>query len=138
MKVAGFNFTKINAIKTGEKAENVNVKTNINISEIEEIKTEQFKSKEQLLSIKFNYSIIYEPKFAQLDFAGKVIVALDSKQSKQVLKEWEDKKISQEIQLPLFNMIIRKANVKALDLEDEIGLPLYPPLPKLSDKKKSE
>ena len=138
MKIAGFNFTKINAMKTGEKAENINVKTNVNISESKELKAEQFKCKEQFLSVKFNYSIVYEPKYAQLDFAGNVVIALDSKKAKQVLKEWENKKVSQEIQLPLFNMIIRKSNVKALDLEDEIGLPLYPPMPKLSNKKKSE
>ena len=38
--------------------------------------------------------------------------------------------------IALFNIILRKANVKALELEEQIGLPLHIPLPTLKKPKK--
>jgi hypothetical protein len=131
MKLMGFNFTKINAEKLKSKFEGVKLNTNINVSEIKEIKNTPFKSKESIVSIIFDYVIDYNPDFAKLEFKGTLILGLENKEAKEVLKEWKDKKMPEEFKLALFNLILRKSNTKAIQLEDEINIPLHIPLPKL-------
>ena len=62
----------------------------------------------------------------------------NSKKIKEILKQWKNKKISEDFKIPLFNLILRKSNVKTLELEEEMGLPLHIPLPHLKNQKKTE
>ena len=57
---------------------------------------------------------------------------------KQFLDSWKDKKIPEHLRTSLFNFIMNKCNIKALFLEDELGLPLHIPMPKLTIQKKEE
>jgi len=41
------------------------------------------------------------------------------------------------MRVPLFNFIMNKCNIKALYLEDEMGLPLHIPLPKISTEQET-
>ena len=138
MRLAGFNFIKINVEKFSDKIENLKINTNINISEINPVKSDFFKTKEELINIKFNYNIIYDPSFAKIEFIGNVLIAIESKMAKDVLKQWEDKKMPEDFRLTLFNIILRKSNLKALQLEDEINLPLHINMPSLKKQKTGE
>lgn len=138
MKFIGFNFTKISVEKFKEKenisVNNIKISTNIDISNIDNLKSDFLKGKEEIIGIDFTYLVDYKPNFAKLELSGNVLLALDPKSAKDMIKQWKNKKISDEIKIPLFNVILKKSNIKALQLEDEMNLPLHIPLPKVSPK----
>jgi len=132
MKIIGFNFDKINIEKLTSKTEkNLEVKTNIDILEIKEIKSESTIMKEDFIGVQFIFNINYDPDFAKINLSGNVLFAVDSKLSKDILKQWKDKKMPEDFRILLFNVILRKANLKALELEEEMNLPLHVPMPSL-------
>lgn len=142
MRLIGFNFTKINIEKFSDKTESLNIDAKINVSEINSTKMEFFKINEELLTIKFTYLVDYAPDFAKIELKGNILLAIEAKMAKDILKQWKDKKISEEFRIVLFNLILKKSNVKALELEDEMNLPFHVPLPSLKkqeikDKKES-
>lgn len=125
MRFVGFNFTKISAEKHSDNFKDLKINNNIDVSEINAVKNDILKQKEDLLGIKFKYTIDYTKDVAKLELEGNILMAIDPKDSKKILKEWKDKKISPEFRVPLFNLIIRKSDLKALAMEDELSLPLH-------------
>jgi len=136
MKIVGFNFTKVFAEKKNALTKSPEVKTSVDIFEIKEASSELFKLKEGLLEIKFSYSIFYEPSFASLIFEGNLLLLVDSKESKDILKGWKNKELSEEFKANVFNMVLRRANIKAVQLEEEIGIPTHFQMPYLKFEKK--
>ena len=129
MKLAGFNFNKISIEKLSDKIEGLKINTNIDISEINPVKAGLFKTKEEFISIKFIYKVDYSPEIAKMALEGNIILAVESKIAKEVLKQWKSKKIPEDFRLSVFNVILKKSSLKALQLEDELNLPLHLPLP---------
>jgi len=138
MKILGFNLTKINVEKFKDKVENLKINTQIDVAEISEVKSDFFKTKEEILAVKFTYGLNYEPEFAKLEFSGNIVLSLDSKTAKNVLKQWKDKKMPEDFRLPLFNIILRKSSLKALQLEEDMNLPIHMQLPSLRAQDKKE
>jgi len=138
MKLLGFNLTKINIEKFKDKVENLKINTQIDVAEISEIKSDFFKTKEEILAVKFTYGLNYEPEFAKLEFSGNMVVSLDSKTARDVLKQWKDKKMPEDFRLTLFNVILRKSSIKALQLEEDMNLPIHMRLPSLRTQDKKE
>jgi hypothetical protein len=135
MKIIGFNFSKIHAEKSDKAFEKINIKTNIDISEITEVKSDIFDKKESLVGTRFEFKVDYEPEYAQISFNGFVLFSLEKKEADEVLKLWKDKKISENFKVVLFNAILKKSNLKALQLEEELNLPLHIPLPSVKSTK---
>jgi len=136
MKLLGFNFNRINAEKLKSVSGKVNVKANIDLKEIKEIKASFLKeNKESLLSIDFFYSINYEPNLAKIELFGNLLISVESEKIKEILKKWKDKKIESNFKVSVFNLILMKATVKTLELEEELSLPLHISLPKIEAKK---
>lgn len=134
MKILGFNFTKIVIERfpmKSEKIEGLKLNTDISIKEITSVNSDLFKTKDEFLGVKFTYNINYDPDYAKLEFSGDLIVSLESKDAKEVLKQWKDKKFPEDFKILVFNAILKKSNLKALELEDEMNLPLHLPLPSL-------
>ncbi len=131
MKLLGFNFNKICAEKKPANPEKlkININTKIDISEITSGKADFFKLKEEILGVRFVYVIDYEPDLAKIELEGNMILAVDSKMAKEALKDWEDKKISEDLKIKLFNIILNKSSLKALQLEEELTLPAHMPFP---------
>ena len=136
IKVVGFNFKKINVEKTSDTMKDLKINTKIDISDIEEAKSELLKGDDKILKIKFSYIIEYNPKIANIALEGSIILTTDKDESKKILDSWKDKKMSEAFRISLFNMILRKSNVKALQLEEEMNLPLHIPFPSLKAAKK--
>jgi len=130
MKIISFNFEKISAERLSNKAENVKINSNINIIEIKETKTDFLKSK-GLLNVKFNYSLNYDPDFAKLAFSGEILFSIEPKRIKEILKDWENKKMPKDFKVLLFNFILQKTTLKALQLEEDTNLPPHFNLPSL-------
>jgi len=137
MKLMGFNFTKLNAEKSSLNLEGLKIGTSIDIVSIEEKKYDSIKSNDSILIVEFNYIINYDPKIAKIELKGNIIISVEEKLAKEVIKDWKDKKVNDEFRLTLFNAILRKSNIKALQLEEEVNLPPHFNLPslKIEDKK---
>ena len=137
MKLIGFNFTKINAERYPKKeSRGVKINTKIDLSEVEEVKSDVLK-KDSLIAVKFLYEIDYSPDYAKITLEGNLVLAMEHKIAKNILKEWKSKKIQDELRAFVFNIIFKKANIKALQLEEELNIPFHMPMPsiKVEDKK---
>ncbi len=131
MKIIGFQFNKILCEKKGGNLKDVKLNTNIDLSSIDEVKSEMIKTKEQIISVKFNYLINYAPQFAKIELSGEIVMVEDEKIAKEILKDWKDKKLPPQFKMGLFNLILKKSSIKALQLEEEMGLPYHIPFPSL-------
>jgi hypothetical protein len=131
MQVIGFNFEKISAEKKKMPEGKVEIKSNIDIKSITTDKVDIIKDKEAL-KFSFEFVVDYTPGIAELKFDGFVLTIQEKDKSKDILKKWKTKKLSDEVRLPLFNLILTKCNLKALQLEEELGLPTHVPMPRLA------
>ena len=136
MRLAGFTFKKISIEKLSDTFKGVKINSKINISNIEVLKTEAIQEKEGVIEINFTYHVDYNPDIAKIEIGGRVLLVAEQEKIKEIEESWKNKKMSEEFRIALFNIILRKANIKALELEEEIGLPLHIPLPTLKRQKK--
>ena len=130
MRIIAFNLTKILVQKEEKTKDRIQVNQNINIEDIIEEKIPITDNK--ALKITFNLSINYSENYAKLEFKGTILVLPEKDELKKFLESWKNKKIPEEFRVPIFNFIMDKCNVKALYLEDEMGLPFHVPMPKLT------
>ena len=131
MKILGFGFTKISLEKVKDTMENLKINTGIDVPEIKDLKTDLLKTKEQILGVKFIYTVKYEPGIADLEFKGSIVLSLEEKKAKEVLKGWKKKNLPDDFKTVLYNLIMKKSAIRAIQLEDEMNLPLHIPLPTL-------
>ncbi len=133
MKIVGFNFKKLNIEKISDKFKELKINTNIDITNVKQIKPDIFQPKEELIEIEFDYAIDYSPDIAKISLSGTVLVMADSKIIKDFIKQWKQKKLPEEHKILIFNVILKKSNLKAMQLEDEMNLPLHIPLPSVKE-----
>lgn len=129
MRVLGFNQVKISGEKTGKSPENIKVNSSIDISEISQIATDVINSKEALLSVIYLVTFDYTPDYAKIELKGSFVVEMEKSKAEKILGEWKNKKLDEEVHLSLTNLILRRAHVKALQLEEELGIPFHFKLP---------
>ncbi len=136
MQIIGFNLTKI-LVEREEKIEGkLEVKQNIDISDVSKEKIPF--SEGEAVKIKFNFTVTYDPDFAKLNLEGYLILMVDKDEIKKFLKSWKGKKLPDESKVSLFNFIMNKCNIKALNLEDELNLPLHVPMPRINPNQTSQ
>lgn len=131
IKLLGFGFTKINVEKNPEFKGKLEIKTNVSINEISSEKLDIIKS--ETLKIEFTYSIDYA-ELGRVELTGNIGLLLDSKTMKESIKQWKDKKLPEDVRQVIINLVFQKATLKALQLEEEINLPLHMPMPRLQEK----
>ncbi|MEK6741911.1 MAG: hypothetical protein AABX91_00475 [Nanoarchaeota archaeon] len=129
MRIVGFHFTKMSAERLKESVDNIKISTELEFPEIKEAKSQFVKTNESLLEAKFEYKVSYEPGLAKIAIHGTALISVDEKTSEEVLKQWKKKSIPEDFRIPLFNIIMRKATLKALTLCDELNLPIHVPMP---------
>src|SRR3989338_1765305 len=138
MPFIGFNFDKISAERSLEELKgNVNVKHNLNIIDLnqEEVNLDK---KQEVLKFTFEFLLKYEPNLGSVKIQGHLLFLENPKRMKEILQEWKkNKKIPQDIMRSLFNTILAKANIKALQLTQDINLPPHIPMPRLEQTKKN-
>jgi hypothetical protein len=138
MRIVGFNFKKISIEKIGEIGTDLKINNKVDLSNIEILNPDFVKTKDELLQVEFGYTVDYEPNIAKIELIGNLIITLDSKSAKEIVKNWKDKDMSEDLRMKLFNIILRKSNVKALALEEEMNLPLHIPFPPLKRVEQKE
>lgn len=130
MRVIGFNFEKISAEKKNPIKGKIEIASNINIKEITQEKLDVVKDK-PVLKLTFDFTVQYKPNIAEIKLEGLILVLAEKDESKAILKKWKNKKISDDIRVPIFNHILTKSNLRALQLEEELNLPAHIPMPKI-------
>ncbi len=131
MRVVGFNFTKISIESLKQITKGYKINTEIDVPEIKpmNLKGSPIKAKEEIIEAEFIYSVKYDPDFVKIRLEGNILFSMDSKTAKDILKQWKNKKMPDDFKFFLFNMILKKSTLKALDLEEELNIPLHVPLP---------
>ncbi len=140
MQVIGFNFTKIGVDRISGALRPSAINTNIEFNDMVPESIPLLKDQEAL-RVLFKFSVTYhdssqkkEVKQGEVSFEGTIIIATPRGQAKDIIKGWKKKELPTDVQFPLFNLILRRCTPKALDLEDQVGLPTHIPLPHLSPK----
>lgn len=133
MAVVGFALHRILTERLKEFTGRVTVRSKADITNIEKSRAKIVAPGKDILKVNFNFSITYEPKFAIVDFKGHTLTLEDQKQAKKILRDWEkEKKVDPELKEKVFNVILRKCNVKALEIEEDMNLPPHIPLPRVT------
>lgn len=136
-RLLGFNFTKIGAEKNSDFSGKLEIKSNINIEKIEKHKTTSMK--QDALKIKFNVDVDYGD-LGKVEMKGNLFITADSKAMKETLLNWESQKKPTDLQVAIINIILQKTSIKAIQIEEEIGLPIHLQnlFPKINAKEKEE
>ena len=139
MKIIGFNYTKILAerlkpiLKSG-------MNTDVRVLEVKKEESSMLKGLDAA-SLTFVYHLTYnnqekkEDKLGEIKLEGNILISLSQEESKELFKLWKKKEVPSVMQLPIFNFILRKCTLKAMIIQDELGLPSNVSMPKLSAQK---
>jgi len=141
MKIVGFNFSKISAERLSDKILK-KPSTSIEFLDLQKDKVDLLKDSE-VIKIYFNYSVNYDEqekdkskdKDGEVVIKGDVVLSATKEEAKDITKSWKKKKLPATLNINLFNLILRRCTPKAIFLEDEIGLPIHTPMPRLQQKK---
>jgi len=135
MKIVGHNISKILAEKKDTPKGKITLNTNIDINHISELNFDTITPKGKLLGVNYTLTFTYDPDFAKIELKGSFIIEIAKELAEKAIKDWETKKVDSDLHLLLTNIILQKSHLKALQLEEELGLPLHFQLPEISLKK---
>lgn len=144
MKIIGFNFAKVSAEKSKEFKLGSKISTNIKFLDIEKEESGIIKEESETLRISFNFLVKYadtekqekEADRSEVLLMGFIILMATREESKLLLDSWKKKELPVAFRVPIFNFILKKCSVRALQLEEELGLPLHISLPQLKASEK--
>ena len=140
MPIVGFNYNKIDVNKTDKVVAKMNIKSDVQITDIKEEKLPTGKTKTEGLRFDFTYNVNYEPKIGSINLSGFIYYLDDPKIIKNVAKGWKkDKSIPDNVTLEIINAVLFKSTIKALAMAQEVNLPPHlPVIPKANPKAKSK
>ena len=129
MRIIGFNLSKISAQRKEKTEGKLEINQNV---DIKNVKPEKIPiSEEEAIRIDFAFVITYSKDFARLEFEGNLGILPNKEELKEFKEAWKNKQIPEKSRVSIFNFIMNKCNIKALDLEDQLTLPTHIPLPRL-------
>jgi len=134
MAIVGFNFTRINAEKTGDISGKISINNNILITDAKEVDVSLGDSDNNGLLLKFKYVCQYEPKVGQITLEGDVIALEKADVVKKCVDSWKkDKKIDAALSAQVLSHVLNKSTVESIVLTRDLGLPAPIPMPKIQD-----
>ncbi|MAG47948.1 hypothetical protein CL617_05050 [archaeon] len=137
MQVVGFNINKIEAEKKVKDIKNLQVRYSPNIknAELQEL---GLGKKQEVLKIDFTYKVEYID-VGNISFEGHALIVDEIKEIKEFLETWKkDKSIQTPFSMKVINVILLRANIKALLLSQEINLPPPFQLPIITQNKEED
>jgi len=139
MPIVGFNFDKILVEKNKKVEKNMQLKTDVSITEVQEEKLPTGDQNLEGLRFNFKFELKYEPKIGEINIQGFIYYLTEPKLVKDVIKGWKkDKSIPKPITAEIINMVLYRANIKALLLSQEVNLPPHLNIPRISEKSKAK
>ena len=132
IKLIGSKFTKVSAERNPKFSGKLSIDQNIKILDVE-------KSQEAKDAIKTTYSFSVDYKeLGKVDVEGTLFISADQKTTKVLLRQWKNKALDTPEYIAITNAIIQKASIRAIELEEEMGLPIHLRLPTLSPKQEEK
>lgn len=128
IKLVGSNFLKLHCEKNHEFSGDITINSNISINKIE-----FFNNSKDTAKITYSFKIDYSD-LGKIELQGNIFISCKEEIIKSLI-ESKDKPFQSEESIFLTNLIMKKASIKAFELEDEFGLPLHIRLPSLNVKK---
>lgn len=123
-------FVKVNAEYNSNFSGQTSTKMNIKILDISPLKNKE------AFKIKYIFEIDYLD-LGKISLEGLLFFSTNSKTLKELQKAWKENKIETPDYLFITNIVIQKASVKAIQIEEEMGFPIHLRLPKLDLKNKN-
>ncbi len=124
MSIVGFNFDSFVAEKKQPLKGELKINNSISIKNVEEKELALGDTKKSGLKLDFDFTINYDPNIGNIILKGNVLYLESSKKIKEILSNWKkDKKLTEEISLPIINTILLRCSIKALTLAQELNLP---------------
>jgi hypothetical protein len=131
MKLVGFSYKKLSCERTGNSLKDLKIESKIDLEKIEKVENNTLNTKDMILRIIFDYSLDYNPNLAKINVSGEMIISIDEKTGNELVKDWKSKDIDEKTRLNIFNIILKKTNVKTLEMEELIGVPHHFQMPTL-------
>lgn len=140
MNIIGFSYDKIYAERKEPIAQQHHISNNIEFIDVKEQPVALMKDAKPF-KVSYKLSIEYisgtpedkkTHKQAEIIFQGSMLIAASAQESQEVLKFWKNKQLPEGFRIQLFNIILSKCAIKALQLQEDLGIPHYPKLPRLA------
>jgi nuclear transport factor 2 (NTF2) superfamily protein len=126
MPILDISFNRIEAERK-EKIAIKHVKVALNVKDPKEFKTLDDK---KVILFPFEFSIDYEDQ-AKVVIAGNVSFVEDKKRIDEIMKNLKkEREKERELMKALHNFVFARCSVKALYLEEQLGLPFHIALPR--------
>ena len=136
MKIIGFSVEEIHAKKSAD-IPRASINTDVVFTDVDKAKLDVLKDSE-CLKISFKFTVVYKDPNSkdtesknQIRFEGSLLLALSKDDSKEFLKAWKTKELPKDKVIPLYNYILKRCSVRALQLEEEVGLQPHIPFPQI-------
>lgn len=133
IKLGAFKFLKVFAERSEEFKGELKITPNINLKSIDKHTSDL--SKQESLKIDFKFDVDYNG-LGKISLEGLLFLIMDPKTLKETLSSWKDKKLNDEVKSIILNLIMHKSSVRAMELEEELNLPLHVQLPRLQMESK--
>ena len=131
MPIVGFNFKKISAEKKAQVQNNDKIQNIIKIATVEESTIKIGSEEQKVAAISFEFAVDYA-EAGKLEFLGNIIYYDTEEVVKGLISGWKNEsKVNPQFGTMIYNFIMARCNIKALQFEDEVGLPLHLRLPRL-------
>ena len=132
MQVIGFNLTKIHGEKFPSFSK-AGINNNVEFTNVEKDKVEMLKNLEAI-KLSFKYALLYgnfekpeetkeKDKQGEIYFEGNIILSATDDEAKDFHKSWKKKEIPKSSIAPLYNFILRRCSIKAINLQEDLTLP---------------
>ncbi len=131
MPILSFNFDKISTERKAAKLpQKVDISHNLNIKDIKFDEIKFTDGSEKVLRFDFDFTIKYEPNIGETFIGGHLLFTDEKKKLDDIQKLWKkDKKLSSDVTMAVFNSILVKSNLKALQITQDVNLPPHVNLP---------
>jgi len=138
MGVIGFNFTKVSAERNPAVSGQVNISNNLAIKDVQKEEMSIAGDGQLGLRVAFEFSSKYKPDMGNIVINANVLALESKEEGDKILKEWEkNKKLPDSFMRQTLSFMLRRCNIKALVLAEDLNLPSPVPLPKLDPGKAS-
>jgi hypothetical protein len=132
INLIGESLISASVKKTGPLTKETMIKPDIQIKSLNKEKVPSLKT--DVLKLDYEFKVDYSGT-GKVFLKGSLIFNAEPKKLKEIIKSWESKKLDEEFQVYVINLIIRKCSIKALQLEDQVGLIPHIQLPRAQIKK---
>ena len=135
MSIVGFNFTKITAEKKEGAKGKINIKNNIIIKDVAEQSMSLGNKDNKALKVDFQFISDYLPDLGQISIESSIVALRPASETQEIIKNWgENKQLPTDMVEQMFGYVLRRCNIKALVLAEDLNLPSPVPLPRVETR----